>query len=232
MRHSIKIHAVWVGAFLAFVQISCGKSAPPPKTSENDDDYLEDIVGEVDESEVDEAAGEEEKPAEEAYKGRTKLTVNLRVVNSKNPKGSFKLMDSNGKVVVEKGKLGETLDVDQGSYTLEFKTPLVFDEPVYKVENVKVEGPEMTIDESFPAGEIKLETYRGKPGGNCKSVSFSVRNQTEERDLKGKGKTCKPIILEAGSYELLLDIGKNKVQPVSLKVDREQVSSAAIELEK
>jgi hypothetical protein len=230
MKHSFKIMAPSLTALFALTHFSCGGSEAQSRTAEDDEDYIEDIIGEVDEQA--ELQSETDDREEDAYKGSTKLTVNLRVVNSKNPRALFKLMRSDGKVIVDDGKLGKSFDVDQGVYTLEFKTPLVFNEPVYRVEEVRVAGKEMNVDESFPAGEITLDTYRGKQGSKCKSVTFSVRNETKEEDLPGKGKTCKPIILEAGSYELLLDISKNKVQPVQIKIDREQVSRASIELEK
>jgi hypothetical protein len=95
-----------------------------------------------------------------------------------------------------------------------------------------VEGKEMTVDETFPAGQITLHTYRKNPSEKCKAVSFSVKLVTEERDLPGKGKTCKPIILEAGSYEVLFDISKKKVQPVKMQINSGQVSTASIKLER
>jgi len=223
---------VYVFAFLfSLCCLSCGGSQADPGNAD-DEDYLASIVGDVDAgAELEEEAA----PGEKAYTGSTELTVNLRVVNDKNKKGSFKVIDAEGKVVVEKGKLGEPFEIDQGVYTIEFKSALVFGDPVYRVEDVAVEGKEMTLDETFPAGQLTLHTYRKNPKGKCKAVSFTVKSEkfeTEGKKLPGKGRTCKPIVLEAGSYELLLDISKKKVQPVKIQVNPEQVSSAAVKLER
>ncbi|MCP4679988.1 MAG: hypothetical protein GY854_31750 [Deltaproteobacteria bacterium] len=223
---------VCVSAFLfSLCCLSCGGSQADPGHAD-DEDYLASIVGEVD---AGAEPDEEDAPGEKAYTGSTELTVNLRVVNDKNKKGSFKVLDAEGKVVVEKGKLGESFEIEQGAYTIEFKSRLVFGDPVYRVEDVAVEGKEMTLDETFPAGQLTLHTYRKNPKGKCKAVSFSVKSEkfeSEGKELPGKGKTCKPIILEAGSYELLLNISKKKVQPVKIQVNHEQVSSAAVKLER
>ncbi len=223
---------VYVFVFLfSLCCLSCGGSQADSSNAD-DEDYLASIVGEVDASaELD----EEDEPEVKAYAGSTELTVNLRVINEKNKKGSFKVLDAAGKVVVEKGKLGESFEIEQGAYTIEFKSRLVFGDPVYRVEDVAVESKEMTLDETFPAGQLTLHTYRKNPRGKCKTVSFTVKSEkfeSEGKELPGKGKTCKPIVLEAGSYELLLNISKKKVQPVKIQVNPEQVSSAAVKLER
>jgi hypothetical protein len=62
-------------------------------------------------------------------------------------------------------------------------------------------------------------------------VTFSVKSETLGKELPGKGKTCQPVILQTGSYEILLDISKKKVQPVAAKVNAEQVATAPVKLE-
>lgn len=218
-----------LASLLALGSITCGGSQEGPKSADDEEDLVTSLIGEVDESEFEE---DKEEPAEEAYAGPTTITVNLKVINDKNPEGSFKLLDADEKVVVEEGKLGESFELKQGVYSLEFKSPLVFGDPVYHVKDVTVEGKEMSVDKTFPAGQITLHTYRKNPGDKCKAVPFSVKFETEDKDLPGKGKTCKPITLEIGSYELLLDISKKKVQPVKIQVSAEQVSTASVKLER
>ncbi len=209
---------------------SCGSSSPQPKDGQDTDeefDLVGSIVGDVEPEEIE----EEEEALSEDYTGPTALTVNLKVVNDKNPKGSFRLLDAAGKAIIENGKLGEPNELNQGTYTVEFKSPLVHGDPTFVVEDVQVAGKKMEITEVFPAGQITLHSFRGKNQGRCVPVTFSVKSETLEKDLPGKAKTCKPVILEAGSYELLFDISKKKVQPVKMQVNAEQVSTAPVKLE-
>lgn len=234
-KSSIAIHTVVI--IVACAAWACGGSAPPPEAPAQDeevtdDDLIGSIVGDVEVTEEDVA--EETMPGE--YGGPTSLTVNLKVINDKNPEGSFRLLDMEGKPVIDGGKLGDTVLVDQGAYTLEFKSPLVFGDPVYLVENVDVTGESMTLDEVFPAGQVTLHTYRKNPGGKCIPTKFTVHNESPEegeaKDLPGKGTTCEPLILETGAYEVLLLISKKKAQPVKMRINREQVSTAPVKLER
>ena len=220
-----------LAAFVVLISIGCGGSQETPETADDvtEDDIYDSIVGDVDESELE---IEDDEPEEDAYTGPTQLTVNLKVINEKNPEGSFKLLDASGRAVLENGKLGEPMEVLQGEYEIEFKSPLVFGEPVFSVKNVDVTGEKMEISEVFPAGQITLHTYKKRPNEKCKSVPFSVKFETGDKELPGKGKTCKPIVLEIGSYELLLDVSKKVVQPVKIQVTKEQVSTASVQLEK
>ncbi|MCP4600995.1 MAG: hypothetical protein GY847_10800 [Proteobacteria bacterium] len=216
-----------LGMLFTLTISACGSSQSGAEDQEEDIDLIGSIVGEVEIEEID-----TEESGEAAYTGPTSLTVNLKVINKKNPKGSYRLLKADGTVVVEKGKLGEAIELNQEVYSVEFTSPLVFSNPTYTVNEVEVAGKEMTLDEVFPAGQITLHTYRGKQQNRCVPVAFTVKSETLEKDLPGKGKTCKPIILEAGTYEVLLNISKKKVQPVSMRVNSEQVSSAQIKLEK
>lgn len=217
----------------ALATLACGGSAPPPSSTadnEDDEDIISDIVGEVEVDEEDLAAVE---PPGEVYTGPTKVTVQLKVVNETNPKGSFTLTDTTGTKVVEDGVFGQEYEINQGLYMVAFKTPLVLGEPTFETE-INVVGKQQEVKEVFPAGQLTLQTYKNQPNGPCKTVSFSVKNTSGANpvDVPGKGKTCQPVILEAGSYEFLLDISKKKVQPVSARVNAEQVATAPVKLEK
>jgi len=215
--------------FLAALCLRCGSAQPPPEEQDDGVDLVSSIVGEVDtEGHVD----DEGDPVGEEYKGPTALTVNLKVINDKKPKGSFRLVSSDGTVITENGKLGEVTELNQGVYTFEFKSPSVFGDSTYVVEDVEVQGKKMELNKVFPAGQITLHTYRGSNTNRCVPVTFEVRSKTEEKNLPGKGKTCQPLILDAGSYEILLNLSKKKVQPVALQVNSEQVSSAKVKLDK
>lgn len=218
-------------ALLALTAAACGGAdAPPPKQSDEDVDLIGSIVGDV---EVEEEDLEEAEDDGEIYTGPTKLTLHLKVVNETDPEGAYSLTDTTGKKVIENGKLGEEVEINQGLYTAEFKTPKVFGEPVYSTE-IEVAGKKQELKEVFPAGQLTLHTYKGNnPNGPCKAVSFSVQNVggNEPVDVPGKGKTCEPLILEAGSYEILLDISKKKIQPVKAMVNAEQIGRAPVKLE-
>ena len=90
----------------------------------------------------------------------------------------------------------------------------------------------MTLDEIFPAGQITLNTYRGKNVKRCVATSFTVHSKTKEKDVPGKGKTCKPLILETGHYEIQLVLSKKNYQPVEMRINREQVQTSNVKLEK
>jgi hypothetical protein len=223
-------------AILALVAVSaliftaCGPE-PPPKDAEDEDvDLIGSIVGEVEVEEEDLEAVEE---PDEVYTGPTKATINLRVVNETNPEGSYTLTDTTGAKIIENGEFGKEIEINQGLYQAAFKSPLVLGDPVYETE-IEVAGRKQEIKEVFPAGQLTLHTYKKDPKGPCKAVTFSVRNTSgnEPVDVPGKGKTCKPVILQTGSYEILLDISKKKVQPVAAKVNAEQVATAPVKLEK
>lgn len=209
---------------------SCGGSKKDANEAKEEDvDVIGDLVEgvELDESEME----EEETPVEEQYTGPTKVTINLKVVDEKNPKGAtFKLIDTTGAAIIENGKLGEPIELNQALYTAEFTTDKVFGEPVYK-EEIEVAGKEQTVDAVFPAGKITLHTFKGNNQGRCVPTKFTVKSETLDKDLPGKGTTCNPLFLEAGSYELELQLSKKKVQPVKLQVNSEQMSSAKVKLE-
>lgn len=219
-------------ALFALAASACGGSdATPQNQADEDVDLIGSIVGEV---EVEEEDLEEAEDDGEVYTGPTKLTLHLKVVNETDPDGSYSLTDTTGTKVIENGKLGQEVEINQGLYTVEFKTPKVFGEPVYSTE-IEVAGKKQEIKEVFPAGQLTLHTYKGKnQNGPCKAVTFSVQDVggNEPVDVPGKGKTCEPVILESGSYEFLLDISKKKVQPVKAMVNAEQVSTAPVKLEK
>ena len=125
---------------LAWVASSCGGASTPPKSSgeEADGEYLSDIVGDVEESEIQEAHTDQK--VEQAYSGPTELTVELKVVNELNPEGSFKVIDADGNTVKESGALGEPFELAQGTYSIEYTSPLVFGKSTYLVEDVQVAG--------------------------------------------------------------------------------------------
>ncbi len=218
---------------LAALAAACGGKAPPPEGAgageEEDVDVISSLVGDV---EIDESDLEEADPGQEVYTGPTELTINLKVINEKNPEGSYTLKDTTGTAIVENGAFGEPVEVKQGLYTAEFHTPLVFAEPSYTVEELEVVGKEQTVDEVFPAGQITLHTYRGKNVKRCKAVEFSVFDKTDEVELEGEGETCEPLIIESGHYEVRLQISKKKYQPVEIRVNAEQVASSRVKLEK
>jgi hypothetical protein len=233
MRHTREIPMFGVCTLFSLAVAACGGSTPPPEDQKGDEDVdvIGSIVGDV---EVDPEDMEEMEDEGEVYTGPTKLTVNLKVVTELNPEGSFSLMDTTGTKVVENGVFGQEYEVNQGLYSAEFKTPAVFSEPVYTVE-IEVAGKKQEVKEVFPAGQLTLHTYKGKnPKSACKTVTFSVQNVGGDKpvDLPGKGKTCEPVILETGSYEILLDISKKKVQPVKAMVNAEQIGTAPVKLEK
>lgn len=212
--------------------LGCGGAAePPPQTApgaEEDVDLIGSLVGDV---EVDPEDLKEED-GEGTYTGPTKLTLNVKVVNNENPEGSFSLTATTGQVVVENGQFGAMIELNQGLYTAEFRSPLVFGDYVYTKE-IDVSGPEATLTEVFPVGQVTLHTYRGNNAkGRCQEVAFTVRSETLAQDLPGKGKTCVPLIVEAGTYEVLLDISKTKVQPVKMQINAESVTTAPVKLEK
>jgi hypothetical protein len=233
MQTTRDISTLGICTLFALAVAACGGSAPPPQDQKGEDedvDVIGSIVGDV---EVDPADLEEEDDGE-IYTGPTKVTVNLKVVTETNPEGTFTLMDTAGNKPVENGVFGQEYEINQGLYSIEFKTPTVFGEPVYNTE-IEVAGKKQEIKEVFPAGQLTLHTYKGKnPNGPCKSVTFSVQNVggDEPVDVPGKGETCEPVILETGSYEILLDISKKKVQPVKAMVNAEQISTAPVKLEK
>jgi hypothetical protein len=213
---------------VAALAAACGGKAPPPQ---DDVDPVAAALGDtvlepVTEDEV--SAGD----APAAYTGPTKATDNLRVVNEKNPKGTYRMLGSDGTAVVENGTFGQELELNQGQYTIEYKSPLVFGEPLYLTDVIDVAGQTQQIDSIFPAGQITLHTFRGKAEGKCVPVPFTVHYLENAKDLPGKGKTCAPLILQTGHYEVRLAVGKNKVQPVEMRINREQVQSSKVQLEK
>ena len=135
-------------------------------------------------------------------------------------------------MIIENGTLGDTVEINQGTYTLEFRSPEVFGEPVYAVE-LDVVGKEMTVNEIFPAGQITLHTYRGRAEGRCVTTSFTLFNIEEEEPVQvgKKGKTCNPLIVETGHYEVRLHLSKKKYQPVEMRINREQVQTSKVKLE-
>ena len=213
---------------VAALAVACGGKVPPPQ---DDVDPVAAALGDtvlepVTEDEV--ATGD----APAAHTGPTKVTVNLRVVNEKNPKGTYRMLGSDGTAVVENGTFGQELELNQGQYTIEYKTPLVFGDPVYLTDVVDVAGPTQQIDSIFPAGQITLHTFQGKAEGKCVPVPFTVYDLENAKDLTGKGKTCAPLILETGHYEVRLAVSKNTVQPVEMRINREQVQTSKVKLEK
>jgi hypothetical protein len=212
--------------------IGCGGAPEPapqtPADQEEDVDLIGSIVGDV---EVDPEDLEDDTPDAD-YTGPTKLTLNLKVVNNLNPEGSYKLTDTTGQVIIDAGKFGEEVELNQGLYSAEFTSPAVHGEFVYKKE-IEVAGKESKLTETMPVGQVTLHTYKGKnPKARCQPVSFSVKSETLGKELPGKGKTCEPLIVEAGSYEVLLDISKKKVQPVKMQINAESVTTAPVKLEK
>jgi len=226
-RNALRLFAI--GLFAAAMATACGGSQPQAQT--DDVDPVAAALGDVDVQPIAEEAPAE-APAEAAYTGPTKMTVNLRVVNDKNPKGSYRMLDANGTAVIENGALGEEVEVKQGSYTFEFKTPLVFGDPVYLSDTVDVAGEKMQVDQIFPAGQITLHTFQGKAEGRCVPTPFTVFDLENNKDVAGKGKTCTPLILQTGHYEVRLAVAKNKVQPVEMRINREQVQTSKVQLEK
>jgi len=215
--------------FVAAISAACGGKGPPPTA---DVDPVEAMLGDtviepvVEDEPTDTAGGGA------AYTGPTKVTVNLRVVNDKNPKGSYRLLGSDGTALVENGVFGQEIELNQGAYTIEYKTPLVFGNPVYLTDVIDVVGEKMAIDNVFPAGQITLHTFRGKAEGKCVPIPFTVYDLENAKDVTGKGKTCAPLVLETGHYEVRLAVGKNKIQPVEMRINREQVQSSKVQLEK
>ncbi|MDD5305896.1 MAG: hypothetical protein PHU25_01110 [Deltaproteobacteria bacterium] len=221
--------------------VACGSSAPKAQTAE-DDGNLASILCEKGEdcsalegkAEIKDEDTTKPAPVEEAYTGPTKLTVNLKVVDHKNPEGSYRVLKADGTAALENGKFGETVEVPQGLYNIEFKTKAVFGEPTYTAEDIEVTGKEKKVDEIFPAGETLLHTYLNKKDGPCVKKSFTVKSETLNKELPGKGKTCEPVVLETGRYEILLDMGKKAgktvVKPVSIMVNAEQKQSAPVNL--
>ncbi|HUT77920.1 MAG TPA: hypothetical protein VM285_09555 [Polyangia bacterium] len=216
-------------AIIALSFAACGGSAPDPKNQEDEElDVIGSIVGDV---EIDQSLVE--SPAEQAaaYTGPTTLTVNLKVVDERNPEGSYTLKDAEGKVVIDKGAFGKPQQVNQGAYSVEFSTPLVFGKPLYTVESLQVAGPEQTVDEVFPAGRITLNTYRGATFKKCTPLPFTVVRKEGEEAVAGTGKTCAPLVIQAGHYELRLQLTKKKYQPVEIRVNKEQMSESPIKIE-
>ncbi len=233
MKNKNTIVSVVSMGIVVILIAACGSSQPPPPTNQDTDeedfDLVGSIVGDVEPEELDEEGDE----IGQGYTGPTSLTVNLKIVNDKNPEGSFKLTAADGTVITENGKVGEVTELNQGTYSIEFKSPAVFGEATYVVEEIEVAGKKMTVNEVFPAGQITLHTYRGRKPNKCVPTTFSVKSKTEEgKTLPGKGKTCEPLVLRAGAYEVLLDISKKKVQPVEMHINSEQVSTAQVKLEK
>ena len=222
------LNALLLFAFSILATAGCGGSTPPPKDAEDEEfDLVASIVGDVDPVE----AEAETTSAPEVYTGPVSATINLRVINEKSPRGTFKLTNAEGNVVIEKEKIGATVELSPGVYSIEFHTPDVFGKPAYVVEDIEIEGKEMAVDNIFPAGQITLHTFRGQAKGRCIAVPFTVKSETLGEKLKGKGKTCEPLVLETGAYEVLMNVSSKKTQPVSLKINREQVSEVAIKLE-
>jgi len=218
-------------ALAAWSLAACGGATPEPRDQARDGEELDVIGSIVGDVEVDLEAVEEIAEEEETYTGPTTLTINLRVVDQRTPQGSYTLKDAGGKVVVDKGELGKPVQVNQGAYTIEFRSPVVFGNPVYVLKDVAVAGPEQTIDETFPAGRLTLNTHRGATFKRCTPIAFTVVRMANEEPLEGTGRTCEPLYIEAGHYELRLQLSKTKYQPVEIRVNREQMTEAPIQLE-
>jgi hypothetical protein len=220
---------------MGVLAIACGGApAPAPETAEDDEDFdlVGSIVGEVEIAE-EEDLDDNGETAEE-YSGPTQLTVNLKVVNEKNPEGSsYRLLDASGKALIENGSVGAETVLNQGNYSIEFKSSKVFGDRTYLVEDVEVIGKKLSIDSVFPAGQITLHSFRGKKEKRCVPTKFTVQMLVEEKQVKlpGKGQTCEPLILETGTYEVLLSISRKKVQPVKLQINSGQVASAKVKLD-
>lgn len=213
---------------IAALAAACGGKVPPPQ---DDVDPVAAALGDtVLEPVTEDEISDGDAPA--AYTGPTKVTVNLRVVNEKNPKGTYRMLGSDGTAVVENGTFGQELELNQGQYTIEYKSPLVFGEPLYLTDVIDVAGQTQQIDSIFPAGQITLHTFQGKAEGKCVPVPFTVHDLENAKDLPGKGKTCAPLVLQTGHYEVRLAVGKNKVQPVEMRINREQVQTSKVQLEK
>jgi hypothetical protein len=212
----------------ALALAACGGSAAKPADQGDEDlDVIGSIVGDV---EVDPEVVQEAVQQDEAYTGPTTLTVNLKVVDQRNPKGSYTLKDAEGRVVIDKGVFGKAEQVNQGAYTVEFRSPAVFGNPLYTVD-LAVAGPEQTVDETFPAGRITLNTYRGATYKKCTALPFTVVRKEGEEALEGTGKTCGPLVIQAGHYEVRLQLSKTKYQPVEIRVNKEQMSESPIKIE-
>jgi hypothetical protein len=227
MTHWNALRLFAILGLAAAVSAACGGKAPPPQA---DVDPVAAMLGDTPLTPV-----VDEQPTATtaaAYTGPTKVTINLKVVNDKNPKGSYRLLGSDGTAVVQNGVFGQEIQVNQGSYTVEYKAPLVFGDPVYLTDVVEVVGETMVIDNVFPAGQITLHTFRGKAEGKCVPMPFTVYDLENAKDVAGKGKTCAPLILETGHYEVRLNVGKNKIQPVEMRINREQVQTSKVQLEK
>jgi hypothetical protein len=214
---------------IASLAVACGGKAPPPQT--DDVDPVEAMLGDTVVEPVVEDEGEGAAGGS-AYTGPTKVTINLRVVNEKNPKGTYRLLGSDGAALVENGVFGQEIEINQGQYTIEYKSPLVFGDPAYLTDVTDIVGERMTIDNIFPAGQITLHTFQGKAEGKCVPTPFTVHDLENAQDVPGKGKTCAPLILQTGHYEVRLAVGKNKVQPVEMRINREQVQTSKVQLEK
>jgi hypothetical protein len=218
-----------LGLLATSVSAACGGSKKPAAQTDDVDPVAAALDG------VDVKPIGEEAPAAAAapsYAGPTKVTVNLRVVNDKNPKGTYRMLDLNGTAAIENGTPGETVEVKQGSYTFEFKTPLVFGSTAYMSDVVDIAGETMQVDQIYPAGQITLHTFQGKNESRCVPVPFTVFDLENQKELAGKGKTCEPLIVETGHYEVRLAVDKNKVQPVEMRINREQVQTSKVKLEK
>jgi len=177
-------------ALMSQLTACCGKTPEAKEPEDEEDiDLITSIVGEV---EVEEEAIEQ---APEAYSGPTMLTINLKVVNNKQPRGSYKLTTAEGTAIIESGELGVPVEVNQGLYSIEFKSADVFGEPSYLMADVEVKGKEYTVEAIFPAGQITLHTYERKKTGPCKATTFTVYSETLEQKLEGKGKSCEPVVL-------------------------------------
>lgn len=221
-----------VRVFLAIVasfSVACGGASS--QTADQGDEELDVIGSIVGDVEIDPSVAE--SPAEQvaAYTGPTTLTINLKVVDQRNPEGSYTLKDAEGKVVIDQGRFGKAQQVNQGAYTVEFRSPLVFGGPVYTVDDLTVAGPEQTVDEVFPAGRITLNTYRGATYKRCTPLPFTVVRKEGEEALEGTGKTCGPLVIQAGHYEVRLQLSKKKYQPVEIRVNQEQMSESPIKIE-
>jgi hypothetical protein len=226
-RNALEIIAM-VGLVAAF-STACGGKGPPPQTDDVDPVAAalgDTVIAPVVEDEPTSTA------AAPSYSGPTKLTITLRVVNDKNPKGTYRLLGSDGSALVENGVFGQEIEINQGQYTIEYKSPLVFGDPIYLTDVIAVAGEKMVVDNVFPAGEITLHTFRGKAEGKCVPVPFTVYDLENAKDVAGKGKTCAPLVLQTGHYEVRLSVGKNQIQPVEMRINREQVQTSKVQLEK
>jgi hypothetical protein len=226
-RNAFEIIAM-VGLVAAF-STACGGKGPPPQTDDVDPVAAalgDTVIAPVVEDEPTSTA------AAPSYSGPTKLTITLRVVNDKNPKGTYRLLGSDGSALVENGVFGQEIEINQGQYTIEYKSPLVFGDPIYLTDVIAVAGEKMVVDNVFPAGEITLHTFRGKAEGKCVPVPFTVYDLENAKDVAGKGKTCAPLVLQTGHYEVRLSVGKNQIQPVEMRINREQVQTSKVQLEK